>query len=245
MPSLLAIETTTDICSVAVYVEDYVVIETSTSKPRAHAEKLIPLTQQVLAYAEMHVSALNGIVVSGGPGSYTGLRIGVSTAKGLAFAHNLELIAIPSMDAMAYACSAFIPIDSHVLITRNARKDELYLALYKKTAPQNFELLVSPRAVLHKELLDELPEMLPNGGALQVAGEGSETVKKIIASHELLQIHTIPSCSVMPSASIIASIGATYYEREQVVDVAAYEPMYLKEFIPKKRTTSIFDRLPF
>ena len=245
MPSLLAIETTTDICSVAIYDGEHVVIEKSISKPRAHAEKLIPLTQEVLAYVNMPVRALDGVVVSGGPGSYTGLRIGVSTAKGLAYAYNLDLIAIPSLEAMAHLCSAFIPVDSHVLITRNARKDELYLALYKKAGPQDFELLVSPRAVQHEELPEEIYGMVPDEGPVPVAGEGAETVLKIMATQQTLDMHAIPTYSVVPSAGVIASLGATYYERQQVVDVASYEPMYLKEFVPKKRTRSIFDRLPF
>ena len=208
MPSLLAIETTTDTCAVAVYSNQHVVIEHSIRRPRVHAEQLLPMAQEALTYAELRVRDLDGVAVSGGPGSYTGLRIGISTAKGLAFSHDLALIAVPSMDAMAHACSPFVPIGAPVMIARNARKDELYIALYKKTGAASFESLHAPRAVLHEALLTELTELVPHQETLAVAGEGANAVDTIMASQDDLHIQAIPAYSVAPTARAIALLGA-------------------------------------
>ena len=245
VPSLLAIETATNTCSVAVYKEQHVIIETSIRRPRVHAEQLIPITQEVLKYAELQVHNLDAIVISGGPGSYTGLRIGVSTAKGLAFSAHKPLIAVPSLDAMAYACLPHIPPKSHIIITRNARKDELYIAMYKKSSDRQTESMTPPQAVLHSELKAELNSIAPPGEPIYVAGEGTDSVLRLMESQNKIEIISIPMYSVSPSARAVALLGARYYDSKQFENVSSYEPLYLKDFIPKKRKTSIFDRLPF
>lgn len=202
------------------------------------------MAEEALAFADLTVRDLDGVVVSGGPGSYTGLRIGASTAKGLAFAHGIPLLSVPSLDAIAYASTLYVPPEAQVLVTRNSRKDEHYLALYKHSGERSVEQVMGPTALLHAELGQAVSSLLMPG-ELWIAGEGSEISASLLAEHHPYPIHCIPEYSVSPSAMHVAYLGALKYTAEQFEDVSSYEPMYLKDFIPKKRTTSIFDRLPF
>src|SRR5690554_576977 len=99
--NLLAIETATNVCSVAVAQSGRLRAEISLSRPRAHAEHLVPMIQDALRYADVRADQLQVVAVSSGPGSYTGLRIGVSTAKGLAEAVEAALVGVPTLMGLA------------------------------------------------------------------------------------------------------------------------------------------------
>ncbi|MBX2819886.1 MAG: tRNA (adenosine(37)-N6)-threonylcarbamoyltransferase complex dimerization subunit type 1 TsaB [Rhodothermaceae bacterium] len=245
MPSLLAIETTTDTCSVAVYIDKHVHIEKTLRRPKVHAEHLVPMIQDVLAYSEIQPQDLDGIAVSEGPGSYTGLRIGVSTAKGLAFAHDLKLISVPSLSAMAFISLPFVPDDSNIVIARNSRRGEVYLAAFKKTSDRTFDVLLEPSALLIENIEAELPEEVVSSDAVWVAGEGRSRMMEKLSQALKDRIIVLAGTQVSPSAGSVAYLGANYFHSGSFVDVSAYEPVYLKDFIPKLRTTSVFDRLPF
>ena len=203
------------------------------------------MIQDVLSYTEMQPHELDGIAVSEGPGSYTGLRIGVSTAKGLAFAHGLQLISVPSLSAMAYASLPYVPNDAYIIIARNSRRGEVYLAAFKKTGDHAFDVLLKPSALLIEDIEVELPERLVSSDAVWVAGEGRSRMMEKLSQPLIERINVLQSTQVSPSAGSIASLGANYFHSGSFVDVSSYEPVYLKDFIPKLRTTSVFDRLPF
>ena len=245
LPNLLAIETTTDTCSVAVYCGGHVEIERTMRRPKVHAEHLVPMIQEVLTYKSLTVEALDGITVSGGPGSYTGLRIGVSTAKGLAFAHKVKLISIPSLSAMAYSSMPFMPDGSSVIVSRNSRKGEVYLACFHKNNPASWDQTVEPAAISLDAIENTLPQPLWHENTLWLAGGGSHLIRDYIPDSSTAEITILPATSVSPSATSVARLGAIAFEKGSFVDVHSYEPLYLKDFIPKLRTKSVFDRLPF
>ena len=214
-------------------------------QPKVHAEHLVPMIQEVLGYTAVDVKALDGIAVSSGPGSYTGLRIGVSTAKGLAFAHNLKLVSVPSLSAIAYASLPFIPEQGVLLVSRNSRRGEVYMACFEKTGTRTFNVLSEPSAVLLENIEAELPEHVLSSDALWMAGEGSPKIVDLLSQAVIDRMEVLPSTSVSPSAGSVAYLGAISYKEGSFVDVSTYEPVYLKDFIPKLRATSVFDRLPF
>lgn len=244
-PRILAIETTTNTCSVAVYMDGRVQIEHSLRKPRAHAEQLVPMIQRVLTYAQLPVQSLDAIAVSGGPGSYTGLRIGVSTAKGLAFAYAIKMVSVPSLSAMAYSSLPFVGEKESILVSRNSRKGELYVASFEKTGTHTFIEHSPPDAVLLADLESKLPDTVLNSSKLWLSGEGSLLAKDHLSERITEQCQVLPASSVSPSAGSIAHLGAISFAEGSFVDVSKYEPVYLKDFIPKLRKTSVFDRLPF
>ena len=245
LPSILAIETTTDTCSVAIHFDGYVQVEQTKRRPKVHAEQLVPMIQDVLSYTEFQVKDLDGIAVSSGPGSYTGLRIGVSTAKGLAFAHNIKLVSVASLSAMAFSSLPYISEGSPLIISRNSRKGEVYIASFKKTAQKSFEIMSGPDALLLENLTSHLPDEVLSHPRIGLAGEGSSLVLEHLPTEVAKNTETLPDTSVSPSASSVAYLGAISFEKGSFEDVTTYEPVYLKDFIPKLRATSVFDRLPF
>ena len=231
MLSLLAIETTTDTCSVAVYIDTHVHIEKTLRKPKVHAEHLVPMIQDVLSYSEIQPHELDGIAVSEGPGSYTGLRIGVSTAKGLAFAHNLKLISVPSLSAMAFTSLPYIPNDAHIVVARNSRRGEVYLAAFKKTSARVFDVLLEPSALLVEDIEAELPQDILSSDALWAAGGGHSRMMEKLSQSLKDRMNVLPETQVSPSAGSVAYLGANFFHSGSFVDVSAYEPVYLKDFI--------------
>lgn len=227
------------------YCGSHVQIERTIRKPRVHAEQLVPMIQEVLAYTDLKVDNLDGIAVSSGPGSYTGLRIGVSTAKGLAYANDVNLISVPSLDAMAHSCRSFVPDGGVVIISRNSRKGEVYLAGFEKTAAAAFSSMMEPAALTLQEAATQLPPKVNDSNQIWLAGEGSASIYQHLPEAIASRVEILPPTSVSPSASSVAQLGAISFAKGSFVDVPSYEPIYLKDFIPKLSKKSVFDRLPF
>lgn len=207
---------------------------------------------ETLNYCTMKPADLDAVVVSSGPGSYTGLRIGVSTAKGLAFAHDISLIAIPTLEALAYSALPFMNKGDYLAVVLNARKNEFYVALFRKEGGKedhepSYTLVMPPRALAHTDLgVVEWPA-LDEGSTFWTAGEGGETFSTVLAAalppSTASAIHHLSF--VRPSASSVAMLGAQRYEAGRVEELSRFEPCYLKDFVPRRSTKNIFDRLPF
>jgi tRNA threonylcarbamoyladenosine biosynthesis protein TsaB len=127
---LLAIDTATRCCSVAVQVDDRSTAELATLSMRTHSTHLMTLVRQALELAEVELQGLDGLAVNIGPGSFTGLRIGISTAKGLAFATGKPCVGVSSMEALAVAC---LPCPLPICVLMDARKGDVYAAIFRDT----------------------------------------------------------------------------------------------------------------
>lgn len=243
MGRFLAIETATDVCSVAVLSEDRVLIEKTLIKPRSHSENLAPMIKGVLSYAGIEIKAITGIVVSKGPGSYTGLRIGVSAAKGLAFSHNLDLIGVSSLLVLATEALPFAEAGDTILCAFNSRRHEVYISAYQ--VDESCALVPIGNVVSkHKDdLAGHILALKPEQKCL-IVGEGGRLVAESLES-SIAQLTVIPPHIVRPSASTLATLGAIRHKKGRLDDLSSFEPFYLNEFVPKKQKKSIFDRLPF
>ena len=243
MTHYLAIETATDVCSVAVLSGEEVVIEETLTAPRSHAENLVVMIQRVLDYAGINAVELAGIAVSKGPGSYTGLRIGVSAAKGLAFSHGIDLIGIPSLDALATNAIPLVSTGDTVIAAFNSRRNEVYLGLYEAQ-----ERLAHPLAEIASLQRDEIQDFVTAHSSADsrrvLVGEGAAFVNDCLAAATPAAA-VIPVPMLMPSAGVIATMGAARHKTGLREDPGSFEPYYLNAFIPKARKKSIFDRLPF
>lgn len=218
---LLGIETATDVCGVALFAEEVLLGEASVDKPRSHAAQLVPLIQQLLQGANRSAAELDVIAVSGGPGSYTGLRIGASTAKGLAFAADAALVAVPSLDALA-SCAPMNP-RRPILVIFPSRRGEVYAAVFDVQA-NGLTRSMGPMAVSVGELDDLLPS-----GEMYVLGPGSDLVREAIIPkpERLLFVDSAAS----PAA--VAKLGLERFRSGETENVASWEPYYLKAFIAK------------
>ena len=232
---------------------DSVVIESALSKPRAHSENLVPMIQAALNYGELHARDLSGIIVSKGPGSYTGLRIGVSTAKGLAFSHNLDLVSVSSLHGLATGTLPHTTAGDIIVVGFNSRRNEVYLGMFLHDDNDVVEPLADIASLREDEIfpfisdhVQRVKKMRPNQTPnIILAGEGAAFIATCMeeANHPPQQV--LGSHLVRPSASLIATLGAARHKNGLIDALDSFEPFYLNEFIPKSRKKTIFDRLPF
>lgn len=244
---ILAIETATDRCGVALVEDGQLVSELLLTRPRSHAEFLVPMTEQALALGRVEARDLQAVAVSMGPGSYTGLRIGVSTAKGLAFGAGAALIGVPSLLALARSVAAHARVGDIVLCAFSARRQEVYAALYQVMVPLEGSGPSQVVSILDAAAVPvaELPGWLPRIEApLWIAGDGADSIVSALKEDDRQDL-SVRRSELLPSAAAVAMVGQELMETQGPADLAAFEPFYLKEFVARKPKRTIFDRLPF
>jgi len=218
MSLILHLETATTVCSVALAFEGKLLELKEENKGFTHAEHLTVFIEDVMQKAGKSFSDLNAVAVSKGPGSYTGLRIGVATAKGLCYGLNTPLIAVNTLASMAKGAAAKYQNLSVFCPMLDARRMEVYTALYDQQGNN-----IKPTEAL---ILDEnsFTALLEKNEVL-FFGDGS---KKL---HDMLKHpHAKFDLEFLPSAANIVEIAYQKYSDESFEDLAYFEPFYLKEF---------------
>lgn len=237
---LLALETATDVCSVALMQDGALWAHASLHRPRVHAEQLTPLVHDLLARSERSLTTLDAVAVSMGPGSYTGLRIGVSTAKGFAMAADAALIGVPTLEALAASVSPYVRAGEVVCALLDARRDEVYAAAYRID-----EDTLAPFAKTSALTVDALPEWLGEfEGPLWLVGDGGAKAASALHAHAD-SLHVLPFDEHPSSAAWVARRGWPRLERGATENVAAFEPYYLKAFAGTQPEKTPFERLSF
>ncbi|OBQ57442.1 tRNA (adenosine(37)-N6)-threonylcarbamoyltransferase complex dimerization subunit type 1 TsaB [Tamlana sp. s12] len=213
-------ETATTNCSVALSKNGKtIVLEEDNDKNYSHAERLHVYIDTVLKEGNITAEDLSAISVSKGPGSYTGLRIGVSAAKGLAYALNKPLIAVLTLEALAQQVKA----ESGVIVAMlDARRMEVYSAVYD----MDYHVVRETQA----QILDE-SSFIENleQGLVYFVGSGVEKTKTIIQHPNARFIE-----GKLPSANYMGEIANMKYKKSDTEDVAYFEPYYLKDFVALK-----------
>ncbi len=223
----LGIETATTICGVALLREGTAPIERVLDIPNIHSEQLVPLIEEVMKQADVRVNQFDVIAVSIGPGSFTGLRIGLSVAKGLSFAADIPLIPVPTLQALAYNISrgGSALSGASVLSLLDAHRDEAYCAVYRMTQdlwPEEIKpAVIGPYEGITRWAKDHLDVMLV-GDAQNMAFEQEELKRRWYAEYS--------RCS---PASIV-TLGVQRYNAGERADRSSLEPKYLREFIPRE-----------
>ncbi|KAA3624842.1 MAG: tRNA (adenosine(37)-N6)-threonylcarbamoyltransferase complex dimerization subunit type 1 TsaB [Flavobacterium sp.] len=217
MATILCLETATTNCSVALSVNGGVIAFREDQSPGySHAEKLHPYIEEVLSEAEIDKNDLDAIAVSKGPGSYTGLRIGVSAAKGLCYVLDIPLISVPTLESMiinkTFSADYKVPM-------LDARRMEVYSAVFDAS---NQQIRETRAEVLNDSSFADLLEK----GRVVFLGNGVAKFQKII-NHP----NALFKPEAMPSATDLAGIADRKYKKSDTEDVAYFEPYYLKDFI--------------
>ena len=223
MSVILHLETATKNCSVAISKSGVIIaLKERFSEQFSHGEKLHDFIQEVLKEAQMEVSSLDAVAVSKGPGSYTGLRIGVAAAKGICFAMDLPLIALNSLQILS---EKYQSNNQAILFPMfDARRMEVYvMALNEKK-----EIL---KPTFAEVLCDESFNEFPTNIQWIFMGEGAEKCKQVFdASHIKYQ-----SDILYPSAAEMVSLAWKAFKDKKFEDVAYFEPFYLKDFYTKAK----------
>jgi tRNA threonylcarbamoyladenosine biosynthesis protein TsaB len=219
---ILNIETSTKACSVALFSGKQLVSHKEHVEEKfSHSEKLSLYMLEVLDLAKITFTDLSAIAISMGPGSYTGLRIGVSTAKGLCYALDIPLISISTLQAMAYGISLTKKSDVFCPMI-DARRMEVYSAFYnaKNKLIRKIQADIIDEKSYQKELTDKV----------LFFGDGSEKL------HETI-IHDNASfvSNFHPSAKFLGPLAYNKFQETDFEDTAYFEPYYLKDFIAGKK----------
>ena len=223
MPYLLAIETATKICSVGLFKDDELLLLKEEKGDYSHAENLADFASKLLIEGNLSVKDLSAIVVSKGPGSYTGLRIGVSFAKGLCYALKIPLISIDTLYALALGWVEGGNTEVDLICPMiDARRMEVYSAIYNS----NLQGFKSISADIIEE--NSYRELLQDKTAVFI-GDGAEKCENLLKG----QNRTFRG-DFLPSASYLGKEGYRKFQESEIEDVAYFEPFYLKEFIALK-----------
>lgn len=229
-PVLLFIETSTEVCSVALSKGSELVNEIVVKEPKAHARLIAPMVESVLKKSGIDISATDAVVVSEGPGSYTGLRVGVSIAKGLCYGSGKPLIAVGSLDLLANIASKQYSQESslyRIISMIDARRMEVYTAIYDRDAAR-----ISPVEAI---IIDEnsFRDTLDQGLTL-FCGDGVEKVRGIVNHHNALFTDINASAGGMLAPALVK------FHESKFEDVAYFEPFYLKDFVAGISKKSLF-----
>ena len=228
MAIILNIETATKNCSVSIAKNgEILAIKELNNGNYSHAEVLHPFIVAILEEANITSQELDAVAVSKGPGSYTGLRIGVSAAKGLCFAFDRPLISIETLRSLAHSIS----IDKGVIIPMlDARRMEVYAAVFNSDYDSVREIKA--------EIIDETSflEYLENQ-KVYFLGDGAQKCKEIITHENAVFVD-----DKFPSSKEMAELSYSKYKKNDIEDVAYFEPFYLKDFvvIPQKKKKPTF-----
>ena len=217
MAVILCLETSTTNCSVAIAVDgEIIALQEDNNNKYSHAEKLHSFIDQVLAESRTLKSSLQAIAVSKGPGSYTGLRIGVSAAKGLCFAMDVPLIAIPTLEALAHQAV----IENGCIISMlDARRLEVYAAVFSS---DNNQIRETKAEVLDENSYDDYLKT----NKVCFIGDCVQKFKALCKHKNAVFID-----NKLPSAKQIGALAELKYHKNDFEDVAYFEPYYLKDFI--------------
>ena len=218
MARILSIETSTSICSVAIHEQGELLALAEIKEPGAHAEKLLLLVDELFEKSGLSFGDLDAVAVSQGPGSYTGLRIGVSTAKGIAYALEIPLIGINTLQAMA-ASQSVAPGD-YVVAVLDARRKEVYTQTFGDSLQ---ELSPIEAVVLEEGVFGSILEK----GRVYFVGDGVEKVKEEVKSANAL---FIADWAISLSAKNMGVLAFEKHARQEWEDLAYFVPNYLKEF---------------
>jgi len=226
MSLILSIETATKVCSVSLLENDKVLGSQELFVEKSHSEFLAVMIKDLLKYTGKDVKELSAIAVSKGPGSYTGLRIGVSTAKGLCFGLDIPLIAVNSLLAMAYEVMNYNMDKFDLCPMLDARRMEVYCLItdHKLGIKQNTEAKIIDEASFAKELKT-------NG--ILFFGNGMNKCRDILCQHKKARFVD----NIHPKASNIGFLAYEKYKKQEFENTETFEPFYLKDFIatiPKK-----------
>lgn len=218
MALILTIETTTDVCSVSVAKDGTTWAIRQVKDKNIHAKKLTSFVEAVFQDIDRDMSDIDAIAVSEGPGSYTGLRIGLSTAKGLCYGLNKPLIAISTLQALAQEGFWYYPEpDTYIVAVQDARRMDAYSAIYKRTGE---EILAPTFLTLEPHTFDAY---LPDTAEVVVVGNAAFKLRGLIDKEANWQFPNI-ECSAKHSAGLAEEA----YQAKAFVDVAYFEPFYLK-----------------
>ena len=218
---ILGIESSSLVASAAVVENEVTLAEYTVNYKKTHSQTLLPMIDEMMRLLDMEPSAVDAIAVSGGPGSFTGLRIGSATAKGLGLALKKPLIHVPTLDAMAYG---LFGASGLICPMMDARRQQVYTGIYR--FEERFEIVMEQAALAVADLAERLNAL---GERVIFLGDGVPVYEK-----QLAETLTVPYCFApahvnRQRAASVAALGAVYFAEGKTETAAEHKPDYLRK----------------
>lgn len=218
---ILAIDASGLVASAALLSDGILMAEYTVDYKKTHSQTLLPMIDEILRMTEQELGEMDAVAVAKGPGSFTGLRIGAATAKGLALAIKKPVIGVPTVDALAYN---LFGTDRLVCPLMDARRGQVYTGLYTFDGGKF--------VVLQKQEVSEigrvLEELNRRGGSVIFLGDGVAVHNKTIQENMEIPYSFAPSHLSRQRAGAVAALAAIYYEEGKFQSAAEYAPVYLR-----------------
>lgn len=221
---ILALDSSGLVATVAVLENDILLAEYTVNYKKTHSQTLLPMLEKVKEMIDLDMQSLDAIAVAKGPGSFTGLRIGAATAKGLALALKKPIVEIPTLEGLAYNLYGNQDLVCPIM---DARREQVYTGLYSFDAENEFELkeIMGQSAMSIQDLINKINEI---GRRVVFLGDGvpvfADTIKELIK----VSYSFAPAHMNRQSAGSVAALAVKYYEAGKIVDAKDHEPEYLR-----------------
>lgn len=223
MAIILSIDTSTNISSIAIHDAGKLIATQSIHKNKSHSEYLMPSIKNLFEMSDISLNSIDAVAIAQGPGSYTGLRIGTSAAKGLCYGLDARLIAINTLEAMCFGIRKFQLIDFLLCPMLDARRMEVYCLVMKPDGT----IIEDTQA----KIIDENSfSSLLKAHKMVFFGGGASKCKSFLASHS----NAIFIDDIHPAAEHVGALAWEKYQKKRFEDLAYFEPFYLKDFIANK-----------
>lgn len=218
---ILAIDSSGLVASVAVLIDDNLVAEYTVNFKKTHSQTLLPMIDEIVKMVELDLKEIDGIAVAAGPGSFTGLRIGAATAKGLGLALGKPLIAIPTLEGLAYN---FFGTEKLICPLMDAKRNQVYTGLYEFKG-QEFQAVREGQSISIEDIIAEVNQI---GRDVIFLGDGMQVYKDIIMKSTTVPFYFAPAHVSKQRAGAIGALGALYFAKGIVESAAEHKPDYLR-----------------
>ena len=223
---ILGLDSSGLVASVAIVENDLLLAEYTTYYKKTHSQTLLPMLDELRNMIELDMNTVDAIAIASGPGSFTGLRIGSATAKGLGLALQKPLVEVPTLEGLAWNLWG---TDRLVCPLMDARRNQVYTAAYEFVPHgEDFEM----RAVIPQNPMDigEIAEKLNALGRKVIfLGDGVPVYLSVLRERLKVDYHIAPAGNNRQRAASIAALGAVYYAQGRMVDAASHQPEYLRK----------------
>lgn len=218
---IIAIDSSSMVATVAVTTDGILNAEYTINHKKTHSQTLLPMIDEICKMTELDISTVDAIAISGGPGSYTGLRIGSATAKGFGLALNKPIINIPTMDALAYNMFSSSYIVCPIM---DARRGQVYTGIYRFKGTK-MEVLKNQCIMMIDKLIYELDKI---GMPVMFLGDGVDTQRNVIENIMATEYHFAPVSMNRQKASSVAALAELYYMEDRFEKARDHKPEYLR-----------------
>lgn len=223
---ILGMDSSGLVASVAIVEDDVLCAEYTTDYKKTHSQTLLPMLDELRNMIELDLESVDAIAIASGPGSFTGLRIGAATAKGLGLALDKPLVEVPTLEGLAYNLWG---TDKLICPLMDARRNQVYTGIYEfLPTGQDFKLhaVESQCAVDIAEILTKINAM---GRAVIFLGDGVPVYRKVIGEELQVPYMFAPAGNNRQRAASVAALGAVYFAQGKTVTAAEHEPEYLRK----------------